>query len=158
MTTVVSNRSPVLDKLDEMCENGWRFNSFPQGKVVRVSIETDLFRVFNLGLQSGVQYSVFGQARISEMPHKVKDALGLLDANPNSVWTVYYFLDHGEGQWSKGSRNIIAVFPHSYKKESFVTVVEIGCEHDYTARTVGRCAYRFTCNKCGFEKFVDSSD
>ena len=158
MTTAITYKNPVMEKLNEICENGWKFNSFPQGTVVRISIETDPFRIFNLGLLSGVQDSVFGQARVSEMPHKVKEALGLLDGHPNSVWTVYYFLDHGDGQWSKGSRNVIAVFPNSYKSEKFVTVVEIGCEHDFIARTVGRCAYTFTCKKCNFEKFVDSSD
>jgi len=160
MTIATTRENPVLARLDEMCENGvYEFNDFPQGEVDIIRTETDPFRIFHQGLLSGAKQSVFGQARVKQMPLKVRKALGLENANEHSVWTVYFYLDQGDGQGHKGQQNLIAVFPHSYKSGiNAVTVVSIGCKHDYQSRTVGRCAYTFTCSKCGFEMFRDSSD
>jgi hypothetical protein len=150
--------NPVKDRLDELCEGGWSFNRFPQGEIVRISKETDIYRVFHLGSNAGHEHSKVGQARISELPYKVREALGLVNANPNSVWTVHYSLALSGGQEQKGKTNIVAVFPNNYTKEDYVTVVEIGCDHDYQGKAVARCAYDYTCKKCGFSYFIDSGD
>lgn len=34
----------------------------------------------------------------------------------------------------------------------------IGCEHEFTSQKLGRCYYSYTCKKCEYKTFVDSSD
>jgi hypothetical protein len=150
--------NPVKDRLDELCEGGWSYNRFPQGEIKDCYKVTDIYKVFHLGTYAGAKTAVFGQARIKELPYKVRETLGLQQANPNGVWTCHYFLKVEGGQQQTGKTNIVAVFPNNYTKEDYVTVVEIGCEHDYQGKAVGRCAYDYTCKKCGFSYFIDSGD
>lgn len=34
----------------------------------------------------------------------------------------------------------------------------IGCDHEYSEKTIGRCLHEYTCKKCGFKTIQDSSD
>lgn len=44
------------------------------------------------------------------------------------------------------------------RNNTWVEVFEVGCEHDITARGVGRCLTEYRCQKCGLRYTIDSSD
>lgn len=63
------------------------------------------------------------------------------------------------GQSTRNDRNVgILIEPYWYGDNNKYVLVEVGCTHDITLTNIGRCLNVYSCNKCGYESMVDSSD
>lgn len=80
--------------------------------------------------------------------------------NPTLYWRRYD--KPPSGQIGRGTPNIYLILEPRFwgyrDGKAEVLRVELGCDHDYKSETLGRCWYRSTCQKCGYQFEVDSSD
>ena len=147
------------DRLQEMCGGYGKYdwNSFPPGDVAQIDRINTPQGMFHWGVKAGM--GIMGQPRVKEIPYLIRQALGLQDANPMTVWTCYFVVSDGTGQGTRGKPNMKAIFPYAYKVDhTDLIVAEIGCNHEFTGRRIGRCATDWTCTKCGFGQTEDSGD
>ena len=63
------------------------------------------------------------------------------------------------GQSGGGNYNLLLLCePYWYGDDPVYVTVEVGCQHDWETRNLGRCYNETKCKKCGAWYRVDSSD
>lgn len=100
--------------------------------------------------------------KMVDLPLPIQELLRDAAGKPDGKWT-HVFIGlmrppHG-GQEGGGNKNLMAIImPTDNAYTGGIVTVEVGCDHRFSARNLGRCYNEYRCTECDYYYRVDSSD
>jgi hypothetical protein len=92
----------------------------------------------------------------SLIPLEVREAIG--QSHLGSVKATLYTPAHSGQEGGDNFNVIILCEPYWYGDDHKFVEIEVGCEHKWTSRNLGRCYNEYKCSVCGAWSRVDSGD
>lgn len=97
--------------------------------------------------------------RLSDLPSIIAEHLTALGAEKTTTVVVRLMRPFHGGQEGGGNSNLLAVIStRAANVGGGVVVAEVGCDHKFAGRNLGRCYNEYRCTECDYYYRVDSSD